>query len=160
MHVAAGQSPFRIGVISDTHGLMRSGIREILAGCAHIFHAGDIGTPAVLEQLQSIAPLSAVRGNVDYGVWTEKLPWTIACSCGDHHLYMRHVIEDMDINPQGQFDIVIHGHSHEPRNEVIDGVRYFNPGSAGPQRFHLPITLGIIELKDGEINAQHIEIAG
>jgi putative phosphoesterase len=136
----------RIGVISDTHGLLRPGAVRALVGCAHILHAGDIGNDEILEALQSIAPLTAIRGNVDHGGMCGKLPATETIEFHGNLIYMIHAREDLDLHPHAAgIAAVIFGHSHQPEISWSSGVLYFNPGSAGPRRFTLPITLGILE---------------
>lgn len=137
----------RIGVISDTHGLLRPEAEQQLAGVTHIVHAGDIGRPEVITRLQQIAPVSAIRGNVDTGDWAERYPDTEIVRIGERSLYVLHDLHELKINPSSSgIDAVISGHSHQPRIETVEGVLYLNPGSAGPRRFNLPITLAILEL--------------
>ncbi len=135
-------TPLRIGLISDTHGLVRPGALAALAGCARILHAGDIGTPAVLAALAEVAPVSAVRGNNDRGPWADALPHDEVVDVEGHLLYVLHDLAELDLDPAAAgFAAVITGHSHRPRHEVKDDVHYINPGSAGPRRFKLPISL-------------------
>lgn len=139
----------RIGVISDTHGLLRPEVAPALAGVDAIVHAGDVDRPGVLEELRAIAPLLAVvRGNVDGGPWARELPDDAVVECaGGRTLYLLHDLAQLDLDPVAAgFDVVIHGHSHRPRTEVRGGVLWLNPGSAGPRRFRLPVTLAILEL--------------
>jgi putative phosphoesterase len=132
-----------IGVISDTHGLLRPEALAALAGVERIIHAGDIGKPEVLQALGRIAPVTAVRGNNDHGPWAETVPETAALEIAGQHLYVLHDLGLLDLDPAaGGFAAVIAGHSHQPANDRRDGVLYFNPGSAGPRRFKLPIALG------------------
>ncbi len=136
----------RIGVISDTHGLLRLEAVQALAGCAHILHAGDVGNNDILQALRAIAPLTAIRGNVDHGGMCGKLPATETIECNGNLIYMIHVREELDLHPHAAgISAVIFGHSHQPEISWSNGVLYFNPGSAGPRRFTLPITLGILE---------------
>jgi putative phosphoesterase len=140
-------APMRIGIISDTHGLLRPEAEQQLAGVAHIVHAGDIGRPEVIARLQQIAPVSAIRGNVDTGRWAECYPDTETVRIEGRSLYVLHDIHDLKIDPSSSgIDAVISGHSHRPGIETVDGVLYLNPGSAGPRRFNLPITLATLEL--------------
>ena len=137
----------RIGVISDTHGILRPEAEQRLAGVAHIIHAGDIGRPEVIHRLRRIAPLIAVRGNVDNGPWAENYPDTETVRLGDHSIYVLHDVHDLQLDPVAcGINVVISGHSHRPLIETKGGVLYLNPGSAGPRRFHLPITLATLDL--------------
>ena len=135
-----------IGVISDTHGLLRPEAIGFLKSSDLIIHAGDIGNPDILEMLRSIAPTFAVRGNVDYGAWAQKLPEKEVVEVADKFMYIIHELEALDLDPAGRFDVVISGHSHHPKSYQKDGVLYFNPGSAGPRRFKLPVTIGRITM--------------
>jgi putative phosphoesterase len=147
--VASGRTvmPVKIGVISDTHGLLRPEAEQRLAGVAQIIHAGDIGRPDVIAGLNRIAPVIAIRGNVDTGAWAEVYPHTAMARLGGRSLYILHDVHELDLDPvAGGVDVVISGHSHQPRSETVHGVLYLNPGSAGPRRFNLPITLAILEL--------------
>jgi uncharacterized protein len=133
----------RVGVISDTHGLLRPEARAALAGVDHIVHAGDIGDPAILEALAAIAPVTAVRGNNDHGPWAAALPESAVLELDGHVLYVLHDAGQLDLDPAvAGFAAVIAGHSHRPLCEPRGPVLYFNPGSAGPRRFRLPIAVG------------------
>lgn len=137
----------RIGVISDTHGLLRPEAEQRLAGVTHIIHAGDIGRPEVIDRLRRIAPVVAIRGNVDIGPWAETYPDTETIRLGDHSIYVLHDIHDRKVDPVARgINVVISGHSHRPLIETKNGVLYLNPGSAGPRRFNLPITLATLDL--------------
>lgn len=131
----------RIGIIADTHGLLRPAAVERLAGVDHILHAGDIGDPKIIDALREIAPVTAVRGNVDHGAWSRAYPIDAAITIGGRSIYMLHILDEMAIDPAPAFDVVVSGHSHRPSIETIEGVLYINPGSAGPRRFDLPVTL-------------------
>jgi uncharacterized protein len=132
-----------VGVISDTHGLLRPEALEALDGSDLILHAGDIGTSSVLEMLAEVAPVVAVRGNVDRGEWAKSIPEKTAVEIGDATVYILHDRQMLDLKPDAAgFHAVISGHSHQVVQEMKDGVLYFNPGSAGPKRFNLPVTLG------------------
>ena len=132
-----------LGVISDTHGLLRPEALEALRGSELIVHAGDIGTPEVLRGLETIAPVVAVRGNNDRGAWAETVPLFETLELGQASIYVLHDVNELDLDPRvAGFSVVIAGHSHRPRSEERDGVLFFNPGSAGPRRFTLPISLG------------------
>lgn len=142
----------RLGVISDTHGLLRPQALVLLAGCDLILHAGDIGKPEVLESLCAIAPVVAVRGNNDGSPWAAQLPETEVAEFGGHWFYVLHDVHELDLDPAAAgFGAVISGHSHRPGIVWRDGVLYFNPGSAGPRRFGLPVGLGLIEVAGGSL---------
>lgn len=140
-----------IGIISDTHGLLRPEACRRLAGVDHIIHAGDIGGPDVISGLCELAPTTAIRGNVDRGEWADGHPYTEWLTLGGRSLYVLHNLDELDIDPVGAgLDVVISGHSHRPKIDTVDGVLYLNPGSAGPRRFTLPIALATLELgRDG-----------
>ena len=137
----------RIGIISDTHGLLRPEVEQRLAGVAHIIHAGDIGRADILVGLRRIAPVTAIRGNIDTGDWAKDYPDTQTVRLGERSFHVLHDLGELQIDPAAcGIDVVVSGHSHRPRVETIDGVLYLNPGSAGPRRFKLPITLATLEL--------------
>ena len=143
----AGKRPRKIGLISDTHGLLRKEALYALRGSDLIIHAGDIGDPKILEALQQIAPVVAVRGNVDTAEWAKSLPETAVAEAGSVHIYVLHDSNVLDLNAKAAgFDIVVSGHSHKPGRSERDGVVYINPGSAGPRRFRLPITVARLDL--------------
>jgi uncharacterized protein len=136
----------RIGVISDTHGLLRPEAIGALTGCAHILHAGDVGDDNILDALRNIAPLTAIRGNVDLRGACAKLPATETIELGGKLLHMLHARNNLDLHPHAAcIAAVIFGHSHQPEISWASGVLYFNPGSAGPRCFNLPVTIGILE---------------
>jgi hypothetical protein len=142
----------RIGVISDTHGLLRPEAEQCLAGVAHIIHAGDIGRPEVITGLSRIAPVVAIKGNVDTAVWAARYPDTRIVKLGGRVIYVLHDVHQLKLDPVSKgIDVIISGHSHRPDIETVDGVLYLNPGSAGPRRFSLPITVAILELTNGSI---------
>ena len=146
----------RIGVISDTHGLLRPEALAALRNSDRILHAGDIGNPEILDSLRELAPVTAVRGNIDRGPWAATLPATDAIEVEGVSIYMIHDLSQLDIKPDAAgFGIVIYGHSHQLKIEEKNGVLYFNPGSAGPRRFHLPVSIGKLEIKAGQIS-QHV----
>ena len=150
----------RVGVISDTHGIVRSEALKQLRGVDSIVHAGDIGSPAVLEELRKIAPVTAVRGNVDIHEWARAIPETAVLELGGIFLYILHNVHELDLDPCASgFSAVISGHSHQPRQELRNGVLYFNPGSAGPRRFRLPVALGILTITDRVLSGEIIELA-
>jgi putative phosphoesterase len=133
----------RLGLISDTHGLLRPQAAEFLRGCDHVIHAGDIGKPQVLEGQRPIAPLSAIRGNIDTGAWAETLPDTLDLELAGLRIHVLHDLGQLDRDPAAAgIRVVVSGHSHKPRLDEHDGVLYINPGSAGPRRFSLPVSVG------------------
>jgi putative phosphoesterase len=137
-----------IGLISDTHGLLRHVAVEALRGSELILHAGDVGKPEILEELRKIAPVVAVRGNVDTAPWAQALPETAVAGAGPILIYILHDLNALDLNPAAAgFHIVVSGHSHKPGKTERDGVVYINPGSAGPRRFQLPVTLAVLRLE-------------
>jgi len=137
----------RIGVISDTHGLLRPEALDALVGVQLLIHAGDVGAPEILTQLKAIAPVFAVRGNVDTQFWAQELPMTTVVETSGFQFYVLHNLRDLDLNPQAAgFDAVISGHTHQAEQRLEGGVLYLNPGSAGPRRFQLPVTLALIEV--------------
>ena len=138
----------RIGLISDTHGLLRVEAVKALRGSELIIHAGDVGKPEILEELRKIAPVVAVRGNVDTEQWAKALPETAVVEAGAAMIYVLHDVNALDLNPAASgFHIVISGHSHKPGKTERDGVLYINPGSAGPRRFQLPVTVAHLSLE-------------
>lgn len=138
----------RIGLISDTHSLLRTEAVEALRGSELILHAGDVGKPEILEELRKIAPVVAVRGNVDTHPWAQVLPETAVAEAGSVLIYILHDVNALDLNPAAAgFHIVVSGHSHKPGKTERDGVLYINPGSAGPRRFQLPVTVALLRLE-------------
>jgi putative phosphoesterase len=151
----------RIGVISDTHGLLRPSALEALQGSQLVLHAGDIGGPEILERLRTIGPVTAVRGNTDRGLWCEDLPDVEVIESAALQIYMLHDRHQLDLNPGAAgFAAVICGHSHKPEQKMKNGVLYFNPGSAGPRRFNLPISVGTLFLEDGRIRGELVTLPG
>jgi putative phosphoesterase len=143
---------FGVGVIADTHGLLRPEAVEALRGSDLIVHAGDVGSPDVLGALAQVAPLVAVRGNNDRGPWADALPATDAVEVGGASLYVLHDVHELDLDPRAAgFRVVIAGHSHQPRCEERDGVLFFNPGSAGPRRFRLPVSVGHLAIEGARV---------
>jgi uncharacterized protein len=148
-----------IGVISDTHGLLRPQAVAALRGCSAIIHAGDVGRPEILDELRRIAPVFAVRGNVDVGPWAMQLQETELVQIEDCRLYVLHDLNALDLDPRtAGFRAVITGHSHQPKIETRDGVLYFNPGSAGPRRFSLPVSVGRLIASGRELQAEIINL--
>jgi uncharacterized protein len=148
-----------IGLISDTHGLLRETAVAALAGCRLILHAGDVGRPEILVRLQEIAPVIAVRGNIDTGEWARSLPETAVTEAGPVLIYMLHDIHQLDLDPGAAgFHIVVSGHSHQHSRSERGGVLYVNPGSAGPRRFRLPITVARLDLDTSPWGVEFIEL--
>lgn len=126
-----------------------------MQGCDYIIHAGDIGDPQILDKLAAIAPLTAVLGNIDHGAWANKIPTTNVLEVGEISIYLLHNLQELDLKPEAaKFAAVVYGHSHVPKQEWKNGVLYFNPGSAGPRRFRLPVSVGRLRIKDGRIDAK------
>lgn len=151
----------KIGIISDTHGLLRPEAVERLAGVDHIIHAGDIGRPDVIADLRRIAPVTAVRGNVDSGEWAAAYPQTELVKLGGRVFYVLHNLAELALDPAAAgIDVVVSGHSHQPRIETVDGVVYLNPGSAGPRRFSLPIALATLDLSGDAIRPCIVDVGG
>ena len=148
----------RIGLISDTHGLLRPAALDVLRGSDFIVHAGDIGE-GVLETLSTIAPVSAVRGNNDRGPWAQRLAETLRLRFGEVTLHVLHDLADLDIDPQAAgVDVVVTGHSHRPKIERRAGVLYVNPGSAGPVRFTLPVSVALLQVTGKDVSARIVEL--
>jgi uncharacterized protein len=149
-----------IGVISDTHGLLRREALEALRESDYLIHAGDIGDPGILKKLTAIAPVTAIRGNVDREHWARKVPETEVLEVEGVLIYVLHDLKTLDLKPEtAGFGAVISGHTHIPKQETKQGVLYFNPGSAGPKRFRLPITVGKLILGAGKIRGEIVRIA-
>ena len=148
-----------IGVISDTHGLLRREAVDALHGCGRIIHAGDVGDPDILERLRRIAPVVAVRGNVDGGRWALALPMSEVVELEGHAIYVRHIVDEIDVVASLEgISAVVYGHSHKPSIEHRGGVLYLNPGSAGPRRFKLPVTVARLSVVDGQLAAEIVEL--
>jgi uncharacterized protein len=145
----------RLGIISDTHGLLRPEAMQAMHGVNLIVHAGDIGDPEILAKLKSIAPVFAVRGNVDTQAWAQELPETTVVEANGANLYVLHNLNQLDLKLESSgFHAVISGHTHEPKQYERNGVLYLNAGSAGPRRFHLPVTVAILELARKPLRAE------
>jgi putative phosphoesterase len=151
-----------VGIISDTHGLLRPEAVQALQGVNVIVHAGDVGKPDVLSMLKQVAPVFAVRGNVDTGAWAQELPLTTAVELNGATFYVLHNLQELDLKPEGaKFDFVVSGHTHQVQQFERGGVLYLNPGSAGPRRFHLPVTLALLDLgkKPWKAEIRHLSVA-
>lgn len=148
-----------LGVISDTHGLLRAEAVEALRGVDRILHAGDVGKAEILDALAQTAPVTAVRGNIDNESWARALPDTEVVEIGGVSIYMLHDLSQLDLKPEAAgIDAVIYGHSHQPKMEMRKGILYFNPGSAGPRRFRLPVSVGKLHVENGKISAELVEL--
>jgi putative phosphoesterase len=151
--------PHRIGLVSDTHGLLRRQAVDALRGSELIIHAGDVGDPKILEELRKLAPVVAVRGNVDTEEWAEALPLTAVVQAGSVLVYVLHDANALDLNPAAVgFRVVVSGHSHKPGKIDRDGVLYVNPGSAGPRRFQLPVSLARLDLGTTPIQVEFVTL--
>jgi len=149
----------RIGVISDTHGLLRPEALAALRNSDRILHAGDVGDPEILNRLHELAPVTAVRGNVDREPWADTLAATEVIEVEGISIYMIHDLAQLDLKPEAAgFRIVIYGHSHHPKIEEKNGVLYFNPGSDGPRRLHLPLSMGTIEIEKRKLKGEIINL--
>lgn len=151
----------KIGVISDTHGLLRLEVAPALAGVERILHLGDVGKSSILDELEKIAPVTAIRGNVDHEGACGKLPETDVVLIERHYLYMLHDLKTLHLDPAaGKFAAVLYGHTHVPNFHTKKGVLYFNPGSCGPRRFELPVTVGLLTINaDGELKPEIVTLA-
>ncbi len=148
----------RVGLISDTHGLLRPEAKALLHGCDYIVHCGDIGAPEILDELAALAPLTAVRGNNDIGAWADRLPETQILEVGALCLYVIHDLAQIDIEPVAAgVQVVVSGHSHQPSVEERSGVLFVNPGSSGPRRFRLPIAAGELNVSGSSVSARIVE---
>ena len=148
-----------IGVISDTHGPLRPEALAALRGADYIIHAGDIGDPTILKALAEIAPVTAIRGNVDRDAWAKKIPATNVLEVAGVSIYILHNLNELDLKPEAAgFQVVVSGHTHVAKSETKNGVLYFNPGSAGPRRFRLPVTIGRLLVRDRKTSAEIIQI--
>ncbi len=151
----------KIGLISDTHGLLRPEAIAALQGSELILHAGDVGKPEILEELNKLAPTIAIRGNVDTALWCSVLPATQLVELASANIYVLHNVGELDLNPAAAgIQIVLYGHSHQPTQSEKDGVLYINPGSAGPRRFNLPISLARIDLGANPWDITFITLSG
>jgi uncharacterized protein len=149
----------KLGIISDTHGLLRPEAARALSGVDLIVHAGDVGSPEVLTKLKALAPVFAVRGNVDTESWAMELPATAIVDAGSASLYVLHNLRELDLKPKAAgFDAVISGHTHQAEQWEREGVLYLNPGSAGPRRFHLPVTLALVDVGSEPWKVEIVEL--
>ncbi len=150
-----------IGLISDTHGLLRDAALEALRGCELIVHAGDVGKPEILTALRQLAPVVAVKGNIDTAPWASELPATAIAEAGPVTIYVLHNIEELDLDPVAAgIQVVVSGHSHQPKNVEKSGVLYINPGSAGPRRFRLPVTVARLDVSVTPFQVTFVDVAG
>ena len=150
-----GTTQIVVGVISDTHGLLRPEALLALRGSDYIIHAGDVGDPVILGKLSEIAPVTAVRGNVDQDIWAQKIPETNVLEVNSVSIYVLHNLASLDLKPEAAgFSAVIYGHSHIPKQEMKNNVLYFNPGAAGPRRFKLPVSVGKLMVESGKIRGE------
>jgi putative phosphoesterase len=159
IHEAKAAIMLRIGLISDTHGLLRPEARSFLSGCDHIIHAGDICDPAILEQLAAMAPLTAVRGNNDNGAWARHLEDIAIVTLDNVIVCVIHDLNELNLDPNREgIHVVVSGHSHKPSAQERDGVLYINPGSAGPRRFKLPIAAGELVVAGNHVSARTVDL--
>jgi putative phosphoesterase len=155
----AGSSRSLVGVISDTHGLLRPEALEALQGADFIIHAGDICDPEILDQLRAVAPVTAVQGNMDWGGWTRDLPATDVLEVAGTTFYILHDLEELDLDPDAAgFTAVVHGHTHMPEIRWVRGVLFLNPGSAGPVRGSKPVSLALVEAVDGGLEPRLVSL--
>jgi len=149
-----------IGILSDTHGLVRPEVEKALSGCHRILHAGDVGDDQVLKKLERIAPVMAVRGNMDHGSWSHALPTTEMVEIGGIYFYMLHDLQHLDLDPSAAgIHVVVSGHTHQPQIFQKNGVTYLNPGSAGQRRFDYPVSVAIVRVENGAMIPHILEIA-
>lgn len=157
--MASNKAEMKIGVISDTHGLLRPEAVHALQGVQLILHAGDVGAPEILPALKAIAPVFAVRGNIDTQAWARELPLATVVEAGGASFYILHNLQELDLKPEAaKFDFLISGHTHQAEQQDRNGVTYLNPGSAGPRRFHLPVTLALLHLNKRPWRAEIIRL--
>jgi uncharacterized protein len=153
------QAVASVGLISDTHGLLRPEALAALQGSDLIIHAGDVGTPEIIDQLSALAPVVAVKGNIDKGAWASRLPATAVAEAGSILIYVLHDLAQLDLDPAAaQFHVVVSGHSHKPSRTEKNGVMYLNPGSAGPRRFQLPITIARLDLRSHPWSVDFVDL--
>ena len=151
----------KVGVIADTHGLLRPEAVTVLKDSELIIHAGDVGNPKILKNLRNVAPVTAIRGNVDRGAWAQSLPDTEVVEVAGHLIYILHDLHDLTLDPAaGGFDAVISAHSHRPQIEERNGVLYLNPGSAGPRRFSLPVSVAYLRIDEAGLHPEIVLLDG
>jgi len=149
----------KIGIISDTHGMLRPEVATVFAGVELIIHAGDVGALPVIMELNKIAPVTAVRGNTDKALWSRELPASAVVTVGNLNLYVLHILAELDIDPAAaELAAVVYGHSHQQMQETLGGVLYFNPGSAGQPRYGLPASVGLITVENSRISGEIIPL--
>ena len=149
----------RVGLISDTHGLLRSEAISFLRGSDFIVHAGDVGDPKLIRSLEALAPVTVVRGNNDKGPWADSIAEAEVLQVNGVLIYVVHDIAELDMDPVAAgFGVVVFGHSHRPSSQTRDGVLYINPGSAGPRRFKLPICVAELRIVDDSVTSRHVEL--
>ena len=149
----------KVGLISDTHGLLRPEVMAALQGTDLIIHAGDVGRLDILAELQTIAPVVAIRGNIDTGDWAAELPGTAIADANGGSIYVLHDVYELALNPAAAgFQMVVSGHSHQPGQTERDGVLYVNPGSAGPRRFRLPVTIALVDVSETKWRVSFVEL--
>lgn len=154
-----GENDYTIGIISDTHGLLRPEAFTALQGSDLIIHAGDIGDLHIIDKLEAIAPVIAIRGNMDNNIRSHNLRQTEAVELGGHVIYVLHDVSRLDIEPSSaHIRVIIHGHSHRPAIQEHDGIMYINPGSSGPRRFRLPVTVAVLNIKGKKLNAGIVDL--
>ena len=154
-----GSADLRVGLVSDTHGLLRPEVRAFLVGCDYIVHGGDVGAAGILEQLAAMAPLIAVRGNNDTQPWAARLRETELIRVGNVFVYVIHDLARLDIEPGAAgVRVIVSGHSHKPLVRERDGVLYVNPGSCGPRRFKLPISVGELMVSGSGVRARTLDL--
>ncbi len=152
-------NPKNIGILSDTHGLVRPEVEKVLAGCDQILHAGDVGDGQVLKRLERIAPVMAVRGNMDHGSWSNPLPIREMIEIGGVYFYLLHDLNHLDVDPPAAgIHVVVSGHTHQPEIFQKNGVTYLNPGSAGHRRFNYPVSVAMVRIENGTAIPRIIEI--
>ena len=155
----SARDALRVGLISDTHGLLRPEARAFAGSCDYIIHGGDIGSAAILDELSALAPLIAVKGNNDRQGWAARLPQTEMIRVGGVFIYVIHDVSQLDIEPHAAgVQVIVSGHSHKPLIELRDGILYINPGSCGPRRFNLPLSVGEIRVDGAKVRARTIEL--
>jgi putative phosphoesterase len=152
-------NPTNIGILSDTHGLVRPEVETVLSGCDQILHAGDVGDKQVLERLERLAPVTAVRGNMDYGSWSNALPVREMVEISGIFFYLLHDLNQLDLEPSAAgIHVVVSGHTHQPQLIKQNGVTYLNPGSAGHRRFDYPVSVAVVRIENGAAIPRIIEL--